>query len=428
MRTPGAPRVVEGLRAHPWFAGPEDERASPRVGNVLVGAAVPVLSLVASLARDAPAARIVPTVAIALVVGIALTWLGRWPVPVLGIALAGTVAGLAVDQVHPVLVAASEIAVFAVASMRPRRVAVAATAVSSVVLFGVARADVAGPVTEPRALIVVVWTVLAFAMGDAVRTQRAYMAALAERARRADESKEQEARARVAEERVRIARELHDVVAHHIAVINVHAGLARRALGRDAPTVDSSLEHVQEAAQTVLEELGTVLRVLRAGEAEGAGTEPAPGLARVPEVLATLASAGFVVRTSTSGRPREMDQACDLAAFRIVQESLTNASKHGAGAQADLSLAYGDDALTIDVRNLVRFDPAGSRPAANAYGGQGLIGMRERAGACGGSLRVHPDDDGTFRLTAVIPYRPAPPPTATTVDHDGPGRPVRDPA
>ena len=131
MRTPGAPSVVEGLRAHPWFAGPEDERASPRVGNVLVGAAVPVLSLVASLARDAPAPRIVPTVVIALVVGVALTWLGRWPVHVLGIALAGTVAGLAVDQVHPVLVAASVIAVFAVASMRPRRVALAATAISA---------------------------------------------------------------------------------------------------------------------------------------------------------------------------------------------------------------------------------------------------------------------------------------------------------
>ena len=426
MRTQGTPGVVEGLRAHPWFAGPDDDRRSPRIGNVLVGAAVPVLSLAASLARDAPTTRVISTVAIALVVGIALSWLGRWPVQVLGVTLVGTVAVLFVDQVHPVLVAASEIAVFAVASMRSRRVALAATAVSAIVLFGVARAGVAGPVTEPRALIVVVWTVLAFAMGDAVRTQRAYMSALAERARRADETKEQEARARVAEERVRIARELHDVVAHHIAVINVHAGLARRALGRDAETVDISLGHVQEAAQTVLEELGTVLRVLRAGDGEGSGTEPAPGLSRVADLLANLAAAGFVVRTSTSGRPREMDQTCDLAAFRIIQESLTNASKHGSGAQADLSLVYTDDALTIDVRNLVRFDPIGTRAAASTYGGQGVTGMRERAGACGGSLRVHPDDDGTFRLTAVIPYRPTPPPEGVAVGVDGPGRPFRD--
>ena len=425
MRPPGTPDEVEGLRAHPWFAGPDDNGMSPRIGNVLVGAAVPLLSLAASVAREAPTERIVPTVAIALVVGIALSWLGRWPVEVLGITLVGTVAGLLVDQVHPVLVAASEIAVFGVASMRPRRVALAATAVSAVVLFGVARADVAGPVTEPRALIVVVWTVLALAMGDAVRTQRAYMSALAERARRADETKEQVARARVAEERVRIARELHDVVAHHIAVINVHAGLARRSLGRDAATVDASLAHVQGAAQSVLEELGTVLQVLRAGDAQRAGTDPAPGLARVPELLAGLASTGFVVRTSTSGRPREMDQTCDLAAFRIVQESLTNASKHGSGGQADLSLAYADDALTIDVSNLVRFDPTGARAAAIPSGGQGLIGMRERAGACGGSLRVHPDDAGTFRLTAVIPYRPKPPPEASAVGVDRPGQPFQ---
>jgi signal transduction histidine kinase len=418
--------MVEGLRAHPWFAGPDDDRPSPKIGNVLVGAAVPALSLAASLARDAPTNRVISTVAIALVVGIALSWLGRWPVQVLGVTLVGTVAVLFVDQVHPVLVAASEIAVFAVASMRPRRVALAATAVSTVVLFGVARADVAGPVTEPRALIVVVWTVLAFAMGDAVRTQRAYMSALAERARRADETKEQEARARVAEERVRIARELHDVVAHHIAVINVHAGLARRALGRDAETVDISLGHVQEAAQTVLEELGTVLRVLGAGDGEGSGTEPAPGLSRVADLLANLGAAGFVVRTSTSGRPREMDQTCDLAAFRIIQESLTNASKHGSGAQADLSLVYSDDALTIDVRNLVRFDPIGTRAAASTYGGQGVIGMRERAAACGGSLRLHLDDEGTFRLTAVVPYRPTTPPEAATVDEEGRGRPCRD--
>jgi signal transduction histidine kinase len=428
VRTPGTPGVVDGPRVHRWFAGPDEDRRSPKIGNVIVGAAVPVLSLAASLARDAPTARVIPTVAIALVVGIALSWLGRWPVQVLGVTLVGTVAALLVDQVHPVLVAASVVAVFAVASMRPRRVALVATAVSTVVLFGVARADVAGPVTEPRALIVVVWTVLAFAMGDAVRTQRAYMSALAERARRADETKEQEARARVAEERVRIARELHDVVAHHIAVINVHAGLARRALGRDAATVDASLGHVQGAAQTVLEELGTVLRVLRAEDNEGSATEPAPGLAHVPGLLANFSAAGFVVRTSTSGRPREMDQTCDLAAFRIVQESLTNASKHGAGAQADLSLTYGDDALTIDVRNLVRFDPAGVRAAVNPYGGQGLIGMRERAGACGGSLRVHPDDEGTFRLTAVIPYRPTPPSGSAVVGVAGPGRPFGDPS
>ena len=263
-----------------------------------------------------------------------------------------------------------------------------------------------------------VWTALAFALGVAVRTQRAYVSALAERARRADENREQEARTRVVEERVRIARELHDVVAHHIAVINVHAGLARRAIGRDAGTVDTSLGHVQEAARTVLDELGTVLRVLRSNDvAESASeptTQPTPGLERLDELLGTFAAAGLLVRKSATGRPRAMDPACDLAAFRIIQESLTNAAKHGADGQAELTLTYEASGLTIEVSNLVHKDPAGSSIGVPAPAGHGLIGMRERAAACGGSLTARQDDRGVFGVVAVIPYRPAPAPGITT--------------
>ena len=162
---------------------------------------------------------------------------------------------------------------------------------------------------------------------------------------------------------MRIARELHDVMAHHIAVINVHAGLARRAIGRDAGTVDTSLRHVQEAARTVLDELGTVLSVLRTTDdresASEPTTEPVPGLERLDELLETFAAAGFEVRTRATGRMRDMDRACDLAAFRIIQESLANASKHGADGQAELTLVYAASGLTIGVSNLVRLDPPG---------------------------------------------------------------------
>ena len=199
------------------------------------------------------------------------------------------------------MIVAGEIAVFSVACNRPRRVAALAALATAVVLIGVARTDSPGSMTEPRMLIVLVWTALAFSLGVAVRTQRAYVEALAERSRRADETREQEARARVAEERVRIARELHDVVAHHIAVINVHAGLARRAVGRDADVVDASLAHAQVAASTVLDELGAVLQVLRSSDSTEPGTEPgtepAPGLDRLDALLATFAAAGFAVRT-----------------------------------------------------------------------------------------------------------------------------------
>jgi len=273
----------------------------------------------------------------------------------------------------------------------------------------------------------VVWTALAFAGGVAVRTQRAYVTSLAERARRADENYEQVARTRVVEERVRIARELHDVVAHHIAVINVHAGLARRAIGRDAGTVDTSLGHVQEAARTVLDELGTVLSVLRSTDAvdsaSGATTQPAPGLERLDELLETFAAAGLEVRTKATGPLRDMDRACDLAAFRIVQESLTNASKHGADGQAELTLTYAASGLTIGVSNHAKVDPAGLSFAVPAPVGHGLTGMRERAVACGGSLTAGQDDRGVFGVVAVIPHRPRRAPAITTTStEDAPCR------
>ena len=134
-------------------------------------------------------------------------------------------------------------------------------------------------------------------------------------------------------------------------------------------------------------------------------TAPTPGLDRLDELLATFAAAGLTVRTRASGRRRDMDGICDLAAFRIIQESLTNASKHGAGRRAELDLAYATDAVTIAVRNPVGPDLA--PVAGTAPRGNGLIGMRERAAACGGSLTAQPDGQGMFRVDAVIPYRPA---------------------
>ena len=148
---------------------------------------------------------------VSVLVGAGLFFRSRWPLELLAVFLVGALATLVVPETGAPMIVASEIAVFTVARNRPRRVAALAALATAVVLFGVARTDSPGPMTEPRMLIVLVWTALACSLGVAVRTQRAYVEALAERARRADETREQEARARVAEERVRIARELHDV-------------------------------------------------------------------------------------------------------------------------------------------------------------------------------------------------------------------------
>ena len=404
---------MDGASAHPWFVGPGDHGPAGLAGlaaDIVVCASVPLMAIAGVMHNDVLTDGAVGAVTIAAVAGLALHYRTRWPLAVLFIALLGAVTALLVGRASPALGLACEIAVFTVACLRPRRVAGAAALVTAAVLFVAARSGVGGPITAAATLIVVVWTALAFAGGVAVRTQRAYVTALAERARRADENYEQEARTRVAEERVRIARELHDVVAHHIAVINVHAGLARRAVGRDAGTVDTSLGHVQEAARTVLDELGTVLSVLRSSEVGEAGseptTQPAPGLERLDELLETFAGAGLEVRTTANGPFGDMDRACDLAAFRIIQESLTNASKHGADGQAKLTLISAADGLTIGVSNLVQVDPAGSSTGTPIPVGHGLMGMRERAAACGGSLSARQDDHGVFSVLATIPHRP----------------------
>lgn len=404
---------VGRARVLPWYVGPEGPGRGRLIANVALGLSVPVLALAGALRGHVAAAGAVGIVVLAVVVGVALFTRSRWPLAALVVSLFAVVATVFVVEASPPFVVASEIAVFTVACLRPRRRAAGAALAAAMVLFAVTGTESSGPVTEPRMLIVLVWTALAFALGVAVRTQRAYVVALAERARRADETREQEARARVAEERVRIARELHDVVAHHIAVINVHAGLARRAVGRDAATVDASLGHVQEAARTVLDELGAVLQVLRSNDVLEPATEPAPGFDRLDDLLATLAAAGFTVRTRATGRPHEMDRACDLAAFRIVQESLTNASKHGVGGQAELGLTHSVENLTITVSNPVEVDPIDPVVGTRPLRGHGLIGMHERAVACGGSLTAGPDGHGMFRVVAVIPYRPTGAPGAT---------------
>jgi signal transduction histidine kinase len=401
---------VAGGGELPWFVVPDEQGPIRAAANIAAAASVPVLALAWVLDEQVPAGPALRIVAIAAITGVALRYRARWPLAVLLVGLLGVSAAFLGGLESPALGFGCEIAVFSVASLRPRRVAGAAALVSAVVLFTAERAGFTGSMTAPGALIVVVWTALAYALGTVASTQRAYVLALTERAGRADEKREQEAHTRVVEERVRIARELHDVMAHHIAVINVHAGLARRAIGRDAGTVDTSLGHVQEAARTVLDELGAVLSVLRSTDREESvsepTTQPVPGLERLGELLETFAAAGFNVRTRATGQMRDMDRTCDLAAFRIIQESLTNASKHGSDGQAELTLTFAASGLAIEVINLVQGHPPGSSTEVRSPVGHGLIGMRERAVSCGGSLTAHQDDRGVFSVAAVIPHHP----------------------
>ncbi|WP_414638823.1 sensor histidine kinase [Actinophytocola sp.] len=238
---------------------------------------------------------------------------------------------------------------------------------------------------------------MAAAVGDAIRSRRAYIAAVEERARRAEQTREEEAARRVIQERVRIARELHDVVAHHIAVINVQAGAASHVLHRHPVQADRALTHIRAACDTVLAELASIVGVLREPEDSTApDTEPVRGLARLTDMLDALAAAGLTVARKQIGQARELPAVVDLAAYRILQEALTNAHKYGTGT-ASLTITYTTDAITLDVVNPIATERIPTRS------GYGILGMRERAATAGGSLDAQARPDGRFVVHAELP-------------------------
>jgi signal transduction histidine kinase len=252
---------------------------------------------------------------------------------------------------------------------------------------------------------VLAWTGFAAALGQAIRSQKAYVAAVVERARRAEQTRDEEAGRRVIEERLRIARELHDVVAHHIAVIQVQAGVVDHLMVERPEAARDALGHVRRASRMVLDELSGMLDVLRQPDDPITPTDPAPGLDRVVALVDSFAASGLRVDWKITGTPPPLPAAVDLVAYRLVQEGLTNAHKHGTG-EAELLIAFEPAGLMIDVVNRVAARVgAGSGPAvaATAGPGHGLAGMRERAHAVGGTVSAAPQDDGTWRVTGRVP-------------------------
>ena len=217
---------------------------------------------------------------------------------------------------------------------------------------------------------------------------------------------------RVSEERVAIARDLHDVVAHSISVINVQANTALHLMDRQPERAREALTAIREVSGQALAEFGTVLGALRdtSGTLDGAGDggaplAPVPGVARLDELAARARSAGFAVSVAAEGPVRQLPAGVDAAAYRIVQEALTNAVRHSAGRSANVLLRYGDDDLVIEVDD----DGTGTRAgegksgAAGQGAGNGLTGMAERARALGGSLDAGPRPGGGFRVLAKLP-------------------------
>src|SRR5215217_4392363 len=223
--------------------------------------------------------------------------------------------------------------------------------------------------------------------------------AIAGRQRRldAERTRAEEERRRAGEERMRIARELHDVLAHNISLINVQAGVALHLMDEQPGQSRSALAAIKQASNDALGELRSVLDVLRQGD-EAPPRAPASGLAQLDSLVAGAGATGLEVRTRVEGPPRPLPAGTDLAAFRIVQESLTNVTRHAGPASATVLVRYGPDDLTV------RVDDDGRGPAATGTGaGNGIRGMRERVAALGGELITGPRPGGGFRVQARLP-------------------------
>ncbi|WP_306326727.1 sensor histidine kinase [Streptomyces venezuelae] len=315
------------------------------------------------------------------------------------------VASLAelVNDTRPATIAMSAVvALYTVASRTDRPTTWRVGLVTMALLTAAAMAFGPTPWYAQENIGIIAWTGMAAAAGDAVRSRRAFVDAIRERAERAERTREEEAGRRVAEERLRIARDLHDVVAHHIALVNVQAGVAAHVMDKRPDQAKEALAHVREASRSALDELRATVGLLRQYGDPEAPTEPAPGLAVLDGLLDSFRKAGLPVALARTDGDTPLPATVDLAAYRIVQEALTNVRKHaGPDAEAEVSVVRVGRTVEITVLD------NGAAPAAPAepppHSGHGLLGMRERVGALGGTLTAAPRYGGGFRVQAILP-------------------------
>jgi signal transduction histidine kinase len=245
-----------------------------------------------------------------------------------------------------------------------------------------------------RWFLLIGWMVAASVLAEVSRQRNAYLDQVEQRATDAERTREETARRRADEERLRIARELHDSLTHSISIIKVHAGVAvHLARKRDEP-IPEALLAIQQASTDATRELRATLEVLRDDDEAQAGS----GLDRLDNLLDGARKAGLPVTMSITGQPRALPAGVDSAAYRIIQEALTNITRHAGPATASIQLCYREDGLSVSVD-----DDGSGNDGANVLPGVGLLGMRERVTTLGGSLHAGPRHDGGFSVHAELP-------------------------
>src|SRR5262249_27072002 len=237
---------------------------------------------------------------------------------------------------------------------------------------------------------------LGWVIGDSIRARRRYIAALEERAERLERERAAEAARAAAEEQARIARELHDVLAHNVSVMVVQAAAANDVFDSQPERAREALKSIEATGRDALAELRRLLGIVRG---DGAGYAPQPSLDRLDELVDHVRSAGLAVAVTIEGEPRELPAGIDLSAYRVVQEALTNTIKHAQASQAEVALRFRRDGLDVEVRD----DGVG---AGNGDGGgNGLIGMRERVAVYGGAFTAGSDPGRWVRRPGRVPAR-----------------------
>jgi len=295
------------------------------------------------------------------------------------------------------------------AARLPRRVSIPTAVVAATVLGGAIIYAALARRAAPLAMEAVegfVPLTAAWFIGDSVAARRRYVAGLAEQAERERAAEVERARQQVREERMRIAHELHDVVAHTLAVITVQAGVGWRLMAKQPEEAATALESIEMTGRMAQDELRVVLGLLRDEETGAAALAPAPKLVDLKELAENVRASGTPVELELSGADRQLSPALELTIFRVVQEALTNVVKHAAGARAAVAVTVSGGRIRIEILDEggETAHPAGGSGRPDSPGtGHGIVGMRERIAAFGGWLVAEPLPGGGFQVLAEVP-------------------------
>jgi signal transduction histidine kinase len=387
----------------PSVASPID-RWRPWVDAALVVGAVGVgVAGMAAARSDASvaAAPLTPVMALmAVAVSVPMVWRRRWP---LGMVVAAIVAAMAASAVDDRGLFGGQVVVIALVLLFAvgawcTRVWLAAAVVATLFALAVSGSLHDGNGVAPAVATAVALVLLPVVAGYASRVRRQYVGEVEARLAAAEHDRDERARLAVAEERQRLARELHDVVAHHVSLIGVQAGAARVALERSPERAAAALAAIEASSRAAVGELGQLLEVLAPREGLA---PPQPGLHALPALVDRWRAAGVTVEARLTGDPAAVAPTVSLCAYRLVEEALTNVARHSSAASATVRVSIGP-MVEVEV-----IDPGPARSGAAGGSGRGLIGMRERVAACAGTLEVGPVPDGSFRVWASLPAVPS---------------------